>query len=68
MERALDEGKECGELLQLITAARGAMNGLMAELLEDHVRFHVLDPSRKMTSAQANATDELMGIVRSYLK
>jgi DNA-binding FrmR family transcriptional regulator len=68
MERALDEGKDCGEILQLITAARGAMNGLMAELLEDHVRFHVLDASRKPTSRQAVAADELMEIVRSYLK
>jgi len=68
MERALDEAKDCGDILQLITAARGAMNGLMAELLEDHVRFHVLDPSRKATSEQAIAADELMEIVRSYLK
>jgi hypothetical protein len=35
----------------------------MAELLEDHVSFHVLDPSRKTTSEH-----ELMEIVRSYLK
>jgi DNA-binding FrmR family transcriptional regulator len=68
VERALDEGKDCGDILQLITAARGAMNGLMAELLEDHIRFHVLDPSRKTTSEQAIAADELMEIVRSYLK
>jgi FrmR/RcnR family transcriptional regulator, repressor of frmRAB operon len=68
MERGLDEGKDCGDILQLITAARGAMNGLMAELLEDHVRFHVLDPLRKTTSEQAIAADELMEIVRSYLK
>ena len=52
----------------MITAARGAMNGLMAELLEDHVRFHVLDPGRKPTSEQAIAADELVDIVRSYLK
>jgi FrmR/RcnR family transcriptional regulator, repressor of frmRAB operon len=68
IERALKEGKECGDVLQLITAARGAMNGLMAELLEDHVRFHVMDPSRKASSAQAIAADELIDIVRSYLK
>jgi DNA-binding FrmR family transcriptional regulator len=41
---------------------------LMAELLEDHVRFHVLDPARKTTSEQAVAADELMEIVRSYLR
>jgi DNA-binding FrmR family transcriptional regulator len=68
VERALAEEKDCGDVLQLITAARGAMNGLMAELLEDHVRFHVLDAARKPTSAQATAADELIDIVRSYLK
>jgi DNA-binding FrmR family transcriptional regulator len=68
IERALDEEKDCGDILQLITAARGAMNGLMAELLEDHVKFHVLDPARRPTSAQAVAAKELIDIVRSYLK
>jgi FrmR/RcnR family transcriptional regulator, repressor of frmRAB operon len=68
MERALDEGKDCEYILQLITAARRAMNGLMAEPLEDHVRFHVFDPSRKTTSEPAIAADELMEIMRSYLK
>ena len=68
VERALAEEKDCGDVLHLITAARGAMNGLMAELLEDHIRFHVLDPTRKPTSEQVLAADELMDIVRSYLK
>jgi DNA-binding FrmR family transcriptional regulator len=68
IERALSDEKDCGDVLQLITAARGAMNGLMAELLEDHVRFHVLDPRRRPTSEQAIAADELVDIVRSYLK
>jgi DNA-binding FrmR family transcriptional regulator len=68
VERALAEEKECGDVLHMITAARGAMNGLMAELLEDHVRFHVLDPGRKPTSEQAIAAGDLIDIVRSYLK
>ena len=68
IERALEQEKDCGDVLQLITAARGAMNGLMAELLEDHVRFHVLDPARKTSSGQAIAADELIDIIRSYLK
>ena len=68
VERALGSEQECSEVLRLITAARGAMNGLMAELLEDHVRFHVLDPDRKPTSEQNVAADELVDIVRAYLK
>jgi DNA-binding FrmR family transcriptional regulator len=69
LERALtNEDVECSDVLQLITAARGALNGLMAELVEDHVRFHVLDPKQKPTSEQTLAADELVDIIRSYLK
>jgi DNA-binding FrmR family transcriptional regulator len=68
MERAIASEQDCSDVLHLITAARGAMNGLMAELLEDHVRFHVLDPNKKPASDQALAADELIDIVRSYLK
>ena len=69
LERALtSEQVECSDVLQLITAARGALNGLMAELVEDHVRFHVLDPKQKPSSEQALAADELVDIIRSYLK
>ena len=68
VERALTSEQDCSDILRQITAARGAMNGLMAELLEDHVRFHVLDPTRKPTSGQAQAADELVDIVKAYLK
>ena len=68
LERALMEETDCSDVLQLITAARGALNGLMAELVEDHVRFHVLDSKHKPTSEQSLAADELIDIIRSYLK
>ncbi len=68
VERALASDQDCSDVMQLITATRGAMNGLMAELVEDHVRFHVLDPAKKPSSEQALAADELIDIVRSYLK
>jgi DNA-binding FrmR family transcriptional regulator len=68
VERALTTETDCSDILQLITAARGAMNSLMAELVEDHVRFHVLDPSKKPSSAQSLAADELVDIIRAYLK
>jgi FrmR/RcnR family transcriptional regulator, repressor of frmRAB operon len=67
IERALDADQDCSDLLQLITSARGAMNGLMAELLEVHIRFHVLDP-KKISSEQALAADELIDVVRSYMR
>jgi DNA-binding FrmR family transcriptional regulator len=54
--------------MQLIAAARGAINGLMAEVMEDHIRMHVIDPGPKRDSERAQATEELIDIVRCYLK
>ena len=45
IERALDSEQECAGVLQLMAACRGALNGLMAEVMEGHVRFHVLSPN-----------------------
>jgi FrmR/RcnR family transcriptional regulator, repressor of frmRAB operon len=68
IEKALDGDQECSKVLQTIAACRGAINGLMAEVLEGHVRFHVVDPSRKPTTEQADATEELIDLVKRYLK
>lgn len=68
VERALREDQECSDVLQLVAACRGAMNGLMAELVEGHIWFHVLDPNRAKDSPQAAAAEELIDIVRAYLK
>ena len=68
VERALREDQECSDVLQLVAACRGAMNGLMAELVEGHILFHVLDPNRPKDSPQAAAAEELIDIVRAYLK
>ncbi len=68
IERSLREEHECADLLQLVAACRGALNGLMAELVEGHIWFHVLDPERGKDSPQAEAAEELIDLVRSYLK
>ena len=53
-------------MLQLIAGARGAINGLMAEVIEDHVRAHLLDQDHEIERTQA--AEELIDVVRSYLK
>ena len=68
IERALDSDQECSSVLQLMAACRGALNGLMAEVLEGHVRFHVLDPKSGKNSPQTEAAEELIDVVRRYLK
>jgi DNA-binding FrmR family transcriptional regulator len=68
IERALDQEHECSEVLQLVAACRGALNGLMAELIEGHIEFHLLDPTKAKNSPQAEAAQELVEVVRAYLK
>ena len=68
VERALDQEIGCADVLQLIAGARGAINGLMAEVLEGHVRYHVVDSRQKQTAEQAEATEELIDLVNRYLK
>jgi DNA-binding FrmR family transcriptional regulator len=67
IERALEGDSECEEVLQLVASCRGALNGLMAELIEGHLRFHVLDPDQKTNPSQLEAADELMAVVKRYL-
>jgi DNA-binding FrmR family transcriptional regulator len=68
IERAIDTEQECFSVLQLMAACRGALNGLMAEVMEGHVRFHVLSPNGRQNSRQAKAAEELIEVVRAYLK
>ncbi len=66
LERALEEEKGCATVLHLIAAARGAINGLMAEVIEDHIRMHVVDPPRD--AERARGAEELIDAVQAYLK
>ncbi len=68
VERATVDEKGCYEVLQTVAAARGALNGLVAEMIEDHVRFHVLDPEEKIPQKRARAAEELIDVVRAYVK
>jgi len=68
IERSLDSDQECSDVLQLMAACRGALNGLMAEIMEGHVRFHVLSPNQRKNSPEAQAAEELIDVIRTYLK
>jgi FrmR/RcnR family transcriptional regulator, repressor of frmRAB operon len=64
VERALaNEAEDCADTLQLLAASRGAINSLMAEVMEDHIREHI-----GRGRASQEVTDDLLAIVRAYLK
>jgi DNA-binding FrmR family transcriptional regulator len=68
IERALDADEGCTEVMRLLTAVRGAINGIMAEVVEDHIHMHMIDENRKPTRAETDAADELIDVLRSYIK
>ena len=55
-------------ILQTIASCRGAINGLMSEVMEGHIREHVLDPSHEATAEQKEAAEELIAVIQTYLK
>ncbi|MGY0633710.1 metal/formaldehyde-sensitive transcriptional repressor [Luteimonas sp. A478] len=67
LERALEAGADCGRVLQQIAAIRGAVNGLMSEVLESHLREQFGQPASDPADRQARVT-EMTGLIRSYLK
>ena len=68
MERALDAEKGCAEVLHQIAAVRGAINGLMAGVLEEHVRTHIASPGITSDAERARGADELIDVLRAYMK
>ncbi|HTH44355.1 MAG TPA: metal/formaldehyde-sensitive transcriptional repressor [Oxalicibacterium sp.] len=66
LERALTDGAECLAALQQIAAIRGAVNGLMAQVLEDHLREH-LAPQQD-DAAHAAEMESVIQVLRSYLR
>ncbi|MBA8879570.1 metal/formaldehyde-sensitive transcriptional repressor [Phyllobacterium myrsinacearum] len=68
VERALETEVPCGEILNLVASVRGAVNGLMGELIEDHIRMHVVDPDKDGDADRAQGAAELIDVVRTYLK
>lgn len=68
IERALGAEEGCDRVMQLVVSVRGATNGLMAEILEDHVRTHVSDPARDRNRDRARGAEQLIEVVHAYLK
>jgi DNA-binding FrmR family transcriptional regulator len=68
LERALQAEKGCAEIMQQIAAVRGAANGLMTEVIEEHLRTHVASPSITSHASRTRGADELIDIVRAYLR
>ena len=68
IERALEGEVGCEQVMHLLAAARGAMAGLMAVVVEEHVRTHLVDAENFPGALNVEAADQLLDVVRTYLK
>ncbi len=68
IERALDDKSDTDEIMRLLTAARGALSGIMAEVVEDHVRARLVNEDRKPSKDELKAADELLDAIRTYFR
>lgn len=66
LERALEAGSDCGVVLHQLAAIRGAINGLMSEVLEAHLSEEFGGTSDDPRHAQR--VQEMTALVRTYLK
>lgn len=67
LEKALEQGADCGAILQQIAAIRGASNGLMNQVLETHIREH-LGADNVSAVQRRDDLEQVLGVLRSYLK
>ncbi|NYT64112.1 metal/formaldehyde-sensitive transcriptional repressor [Alcaligenaceae bacterium] len=67
LEKAVEEETECTAVLQQIAAIRGAVNGLMTEVLEGHLREH-LGADGVSSLQRQHDVDQVVQVLRSYLK
>lgn len=67
LEKALEQETECAAILQQIAAIRGAVNGLMAEVLEGHIREH-LGPKAISPKRRNEDLEQVVAVLQSYLK
>ncbi len=68
VERALEAEAECEKVMHLLASTRAAMAGLMAEVVEDHVRTHLVDAEAHPGALDTEAVEQLLAVIRTYLK
>jgi DNA-binding FrmR family transcriptional regulator len=68
IERALEAEAGCETVMHLIAGVRGATSGLMAEVLEEHVRAHLVDADRKRGASGMGAAEQLVEVLHAYLR
>lgn len=67
VEKALASDEPCATVLHRVAAVRGAVNGLLDEVIAEHLKDHVALPGLSDEERAAGA-DDLLAVIRRYAK
>lgn len=67
VERALVDDRPCATVLHLVAAVRGAVNGLLDEVIAEHLEAHVARPGLTDDERHEGA-EEILAAIRRYSK
>ena len=68
IERALEAEADCEQVMHVIAACRGALNGLLGEVVEEHIQSHLVEPLKDKDAPAAEAAEQLVDVFRGYFK
>jgi len=68
IDRAIRDDLDCFQILQTTAACHGALNSLMVEILEGHIRYHLLEPGRDSRAERRKAAREVIDIVNAFMR
>lgn len=68
LEQSTGEGDNVSLILQTVASSRGALNGLMCELIEGHIREHIQDGHDVSARDREQAVEDVVEVVKRYLK
>lgn len=68
LEQSTGEGDDVSLILQTVASSRGALNGLMCELIEGHIREHIQDGHDVSARDREQAVEDVVEVVKRYLK
>jgi FrmR/RcnR family transcriptional regulator, repressor of frmRAB operon len=68
IERALETEVGCEQVMHLLASTRAAMASLTAEVVEDHIRTHLVDSKAQPNASSQEAAEQLLAVVRTYFR
>jgi DNA-binding FrmR family transcriptional regulator len=68
VEKALENDKDCKQILHILSSIRGALGGLMSEVMESHIIIHLVDSKDKLSEKEIQIAQELVESLKAFMK